>query len=65
MKKLKKQNLEYRKLKDFCKDQGEIQLICREFGCDENEIVLTPEQAFGLAQKDLKFKEAMRYMNKD
>lgn len=55
----------FEQLKDFCADQGELQMICREFNCNGNEIVLTQEQADYKASISPSFKLAREIMNQE
>jgi hypothetical protein len=50
-------------LKDFCDNEAHLEWMCRELGCDKDEILFTKDEADALARNNPVYKELRLLMN--
>ncbi len=50
-------------LKSFCDNEAHLEWMCRELGCDEDEILFTKDEAGALARNNPIYNELRLIMN--
>lgn len=50
-------------LKDFCDNAAHLEWMCRELGCDKDEILFTKDEADALAKNNSVYNELRLIMN--